>query len=108
MLDFHVASRPQFWDDVPDWFSHAVVYLVLSFLVSRALAGGRPLGVRLGVCVFAFCVLYGVSDEWHQSFVPGRQSDPWDVVKDAAGTLIGLGVYRAWPRRPDSREERVA
>lgn len=98
---FAASSRPQipYQSDVPDWFSHALVYLVLSVLASRAFAAGRPLDLRLAARVFAFCVAYGVSDEFHQAFVPGRHPDAWDVLKDAIGTLLGLGLFAAWPRR---------
>ncbi len=52
--------------------------------------GGRPLlcGVMAG--------LYGVSDEWHQSFVPLRTPDAGDVAADLAGGLVGAFVFQAW------------
>jgi VanZ family protein len=43
--------------------------------------------------------VYGVSDEWHQSFVPGRCSDVADAAADFAGSMIGSGCflyYRRW------------
>lgn len=98
---FAASSQPElpYQDDVPDWLPHSAVYLVLAILVSRALSSGAALGRQVAAAVFAFCIAYGVSDEWHQSFVPGRHGDPWDVVKDGIGTLGGLAIYRAWSRR---------
>jgi VanZ family protein len=52
---------------------------------------GKPL--RLFACVFAFGVLCGVADEFHQSFVPGRDPSAWDVLYDAVGVIIGCGIY---------------
>jgi VanZ family protein len=97
LVIFAASSRPRipYQDDVPDWLSHATEYAVLSVLACRAFASGRPLDGRVAATVFAACIAYGVSDELHQSFVPGRHADPWDVAKDAAGTLIGLGAYEA-------------
>ena len=47
----------------------------------------------------AVAVLYAVSDEWHQSLVPGRIGSPWDVLIDAAGVgLASLAVLRARAR----------
>jgi VanZ family protein len=91
LVIFAASSRPRipYQDDVPDWFSHATEYTVLSVLACRAFASGRPLDARMAAAVFAACVAYGVSDELHQSFVPGRHADPWDVVKAYAGTVIG-------------------
>jgi VanZ family protein len=50
-------------------------------------------------------VLYAVTDEFHQSFVPGRHPSPWDVLLfDNFGALIALwlaNLYRK-QKRPDS------
>ncbi|HSH41142.1 MAG TPA: VanZ family protein, partial [Arenicellales bacterium] len=35
-------------------------------------------------------VLYGISDEWHQSFVPGREPDVLDVLADGVGAAVGI------------------
>lgn len=40
--------------------------------------------------------LYAKSDEWHQSFVPGRSSSDLDVLVDTAGGVIGLVVCLLW------------
>ena len=45
-------------------------------------------------------VLFGASDEWHQSFVPGRQADVFDVLRDATGAGLGLIVMRCLPFAP--------
>ena len=40
----------------------------------------------------ALAAVYGVSDELHQSFVPGRTADGADVVADAVGAVLGAGA----------------
>jgi VanZ family protein len=98
MLVIFVASaqpRVPHQDDVPDWLSHGAVYLVLAVLATRAFGAGAAPDLRLAACAFAFCVAYGISDEWHQSFVPGRHSDPWDIVKDGVGTIAGVALFRS-------------
>jgi VanZ family protein len=73
-----------------DKLMHMVAYGTLGFL----LMGARqwpvlpfPAGTWLGVC--AVCGLYGVVDEIHQSFVPGRDADVFDVCADVTGALLG-------------------
>ena len=39
------------------------------------------------------CVLYAISDEVHQMFVPGRGPGIKDVLIDSAGATVGIGVY---------------
>jgi VanZ family protein len=63
------------------------------FLVGRALASGRGLGwAGVWALSFLLATLYGVTDEVHQSFVPGRNPDWRDVVADGLGALLGAGV----------------
>ena len=37
-------------------------------------------------------VLWGVSDEWHQSFVPGREVDAVDLLADVAGSALAVAA----------------
>ena len=45
---------------------------------------------------------YGVSDEWHQSFIPGRVASIWDVLFDAAGIAAAVFTYRITMKRNSS------
>ena len=93
---FYVSDQPTL-PDVPGLAStitsilgHFTVYFVLAILLWWALGSlGLSPGQRVGIA-FAGAVLYGVSDEWHQSFVPGRQPDILDVITDAIGAAAGL------------------
>lgn len=48
------------------------------------------------VCVL--CILYGILDEVHQSFVPGRDASVYDVYADVTGALLGAWLFTALPR----------
>lgn len=101
------TSLPQEAGGIPDWVSHAVVYLILSVLVCRALAGGfRSLSPRGVVLAVALSGVYGVTDEYHQSFVPDRHPEAADVAKDLVGAALGGLLYaRLAPGRPHGRRE---
>ncbi len=43
-----------------------------------------------GCAVVLFCLLYGISDEYHQSFIPGRSPDWHDIVADTTGALLAV------------------
>jgi VanZ family protein len=101
-----VPKPPGFSVDVTSIVGHVTVYAVLAALTWWAIGGlGRTPRQRMAA---AFCVaiLYGLSDEWHQSFVPGRTPDVWDLVVDAIGAMIGIaiaiGVARHLERRRSS------
>lgn len=73
-----------------DIFSHIGVYGILGFLYARALKYSLPFGFpALAAITAVLCVFYGISDEWHQSFVPGRSVSAFDVMYDGIGGLIG-------------------
>lgn len=75
--------------------AHFSIYAILGFLVSNAFAYqshvyGKPsLSKRLGFSLL-IGVLYAVSDEIHQYFVPGRSCDVRDMLIDSAGVAVGI------------------
>ncbi len=72
--------------------AHFVTYATLAGLLLFALArGGRP-GWRQVVIAFGLTLLYGASDELHQSFVPDRAGRLDDLVVDALGASLGLAI----------------
>jgi VanZ family protein len=85
---------------VSDKSAHAIGYGILGALILRALAHGRFAAVRWSTAAGSvlLATLYGATDEFHQSFVPGRSPDVHDVLADATGAAIAalvLGVI-AW------------
>lgn len=81
---------------IPDWTTHGGAYALLSLLCCRALAGGLGLPLRRKDALLAvvLCAAYGVTDEVHQLFVPGRDATFADLVKDVAGAIVGAWLYR--------------
>ena len=77
---------------------HVTVYAVLAALVWWALGGSGVAGGWRAVLSVAVAVLYGITDEWHQSFVPGRTPDARDVVADLTGAVLAMMVV-AWLAR---------
>lgn len=64
---------------------------------------GRPLSWRDLTIAVLVVIAYGASDEFHQSFVPGRQVSAWDLLADSLGGLFGAWLIyrgRAAPIRP--------
>jgi VanZ family protein len=68
--------------------AHVCEYLLLTLLLLRAL---RRSGVALAAPIAVVGALaYASSDEWHQSFVPGRTATPRDVAIDGIGVALAL------------------
>lgn len=97
-LIFHLSSQSQVSlpGDLSDKSWHVAGYIGLGLLAMRAVTGGVPARVtwRDALLGMAITVAYGVSDELHQRFVPGRSPDVLDVFADACGAAIAAGL--AW------------
>lgn len=74
---------------------HFIEYGVLSALNSFALSRTFPSIKRIYTAMLAIflTVMWGILDEIHQAFVPGRTSQLGDVVADCLGALIGSVLF---------------
>ena len=97
---FAVSSLPDapLPSGVSDKSGHTLAYAGLGVFVVRAFAGGLPVPVTPGVALAALAVTigYGVTDEVHQTFVPGRTGDVADVFADAMGAIVATAACWAW------------
>lgn len=86
-----------------DKVAHFCAYATLGLTVLFAHAGEtrirRPLSVSF--TVLAVGILYGLSDEFHQSFIPSRSVSFLDLVADTSGGLFvgAIFYYRTWKKR---------
>ncbi|MFZ5876504.1 MAG: VanZ family protein [Nitrospirota bacterium] len=101
LVIFALSSQPdplgvQRLPPFTDKLIHALVFGGLSLLVHMAWRRSFP-GRPWFWSVIAITALYGLSDEFHQSFVPGRSMDAWDLVADTVGACAvqwGLATRR--------------
>ncbi len=101
---FVLSSRstlPTFPFIVPDKVAkkggHVVEYAILAGLVWHALRQTTQTK-HPAVWSFVITVLYAVSDEWHQTYVLGRNGRLLDVLIDSIGALTSLTVLEWWRR----------
>ena len=79
-----------------DFVYHIVVYFILATSICFAIKA-RTVGANLIVILVAFT--YGISDELHQIFVPGRSPAIIDVMSDLVGTILGVSAWGVYNRR---------
>lgn len=87
-----VPRAPGLGPVLTSMLGHFSVYFVLAMVLWWMFGGFGLEGRRRSLLAFGLAVLYGVTDEWHQSFVPGRTPDALDVLVDAIGAASGLYV----------------
>ena len=97
---FYGSSQPDL--QLPPGFldkpAHFLAYAPLGFLFVRALSGGLPARVSTPTAFLAVALTtgYGVTDEIHQMFVPGRYADWTDLIADAIGGAVGAFLGWGW------------
>jgi VanZ family protein len=67
---------------------HLVEYAVLALLLRWALDGVGVSNATAWALLLA--MVYALTDEFHQYFVPGRKMDPLDLLTDAVGAAVAL------------------
>jgi VanZ family protein len=84
----------QFFPGMADFnWGHLIAYFILALLADFAI-GRKADRWRFKLAIVLFCLLYGVSDEYHQSFVSGRTSDVMDLRNDTIGAALAVLVVK--------------
>ncbi len=78
------------WFEHQDKVHHFGAYFMMSLLAWRSFKHLISSPIILALVSLVFCSLYGLSDEWHQSFVAGRSSDVMDWLADTMGASVGV------------------
>jgi VanZ family protein len=81
--------------------AHVIVYLILGILLFRAFRAGshERRWWRWASSSLAVVVLYAMTDEFHQLYVPVRTASLVDVGLDTFGGLLAQCVSILWHRR---------
>jgi len=74
---------------------HVPAYAALAWSWCWALGAWLPVPVARAIAACSIASAYGVFDEWHQSFVPGRYASLTDVILNVAGAVLGIWLA-AW------------
>lgn len=73
--------------------AHFFIYLLFGVLVKNALSTSNIKGIKAILIALLICAAYAASDEFHQSFVPGRTSLISDIFIDSSGSFVGILLY---------------
>ncbi len=65
--------------------AHFIEYFILGMLTYRATNN-----ILISI---SFCILFAVSDEFHQSFIPGREPRVRDVIIDSFGSITAIIIW---------------
>jgi VanZ family protein len=86
--------------------AHVAVYALLGGLLVLALANGSRPTPRLLLAAALLALLYGVTDEVHQSFIRDRTGQAADLLWDGIGAVVGVVAAAGWVRFRGRRDLR--
>jgi VanZ family protein len=86
------------WDRIVLKGGHVLGYAMLGAAYLHGLAFGKESSWRTWLIAFVLAGCYAATDEFHQSFTPGRTPSFSDVGLDTVSAILGAGLW-GWARR---------
>lgn len=96
MLIFFLSSQPSLpavsFFSGADLLLHAVFYAILCVFLARSFMDPQIRNWNRVILLTILVTAYGITDEYHQSFVPGRSASIWDVLADDVGGFLAAVI----------------
>lgn len=90
--------------------AHFIIYFILYILLYRAINTKKTVGIKGFIVPILILILYAISDEVHQAFVPGRGPALKDVLVDTTGGLTAfliMNICVAFKKSPNPSKKSV-
>jgi len=107
-LIFYLSSRSLpstsqiFWRDfIVKKSAHVIEYAIFSSMLYRAFRNSGISKRNSGIFAICLAIIYASTDEYHQSFTPGREPRVRDVIFDTIGA--SLAIYLIWNLLPKAQ-----
>lgn len=75
---------------------HILIFFILGTFITNALIYSGVKGIKVFFMSLLFCILYAISDELHQLYVPGRSYQVSDIILDTIGAVFGVSFIMVW------------
>ena len=99
---FYLSSLSVFPEEMPSFWGldkiiHFIEYYVFGYLIFRCFAHRESSTFQRRQAILwtvGIGVFYALTDEWHQSFVPGRDPSAWDALFDTLGVAFAALTFQ--------------
>ncbi|MCM3163801.1 VanZ family protein [Metabacillus litoralis] len=89
-----IVNTPFSFDSLLKESLHLIEFAILYWLIAFAFMAHGRWTERTSLIAAAIAILYGLTDEIHQSFVPARSATVIDFVKDTIGVLVSYYIAK--------------
>ncbi len=84
---------------------HFIVFFLFAFFLFSSVNGKEKIKLKYLMIVIIISILYAFSDEFHQSFVPGRDAGIKDILTDTAGIFSSILIYNYMNKKTNKYEK---
>lgn len=92
-LDYHTLSY------IVRKIAHFTEYFILGLLIHHLVKQYRVISKTEIIWMILFCVIYAMSDEFHQVFIGGRSPKVFDVIIDSLGSSLSILILQLLQKR---------
>lgn len=92
-LDYHTLSY------IVRKIAHFTEYFILGLLIYHLVKQYRVISKTEIIWMILFCVIYAMSDEFHQVFIGGRSPKVFDVIIDSLGSSLSILILQLLQKR---------
>lgn len=92
-LDYHTLSY------IIRKIAHFTEYFILGLLIYHLVKQYRVISKTEIIWMILFCVIYAMSDEFHQVFIGGRSPKVFDVIIDSLGSSLSILILQLLQKR---------
>lgn len=92
-LDYHTLSY------IVRKIAHFTEYFILGLLIYHLVKQYRVISKTEIIWMILFCVIYAMSDEFHQVFIGGRSPKVFDVIIDSLGSSLSVLILQLLQKR---------
>lgn len=92
-LDYHTLSY------IVRKIAHFTEYFILGLLIYHLVKQYRVISKTEIIWMILFCVIYAMSDEFHQVFIGGRSPKFFDVIIDSLGSSLSILILQLLQKR---------
>lgn len=72
---------------------HFGIFALFTFFLTIWVKGNNKLNLKYFLMILLISIIYAISDEVHQIFVPGRFGNVADLLVDGIGSMFAIGIY---------------
>lgn len=89
-----IVNTPFSFDTLLKESLHLIEFAILYWLIGFAFIAHNKWSERASILAAMVAILYGLTDEIHQSFVPSRSATVIDFVKDTMGVVVSYIIVK--------------